>query len=117
MQYSQRTGDLVSVVRWSDFYTTAQLRNAPYSPSLVRFDGSKVRAVRRRFPHCRSVPQTHILSETGPDKKTERDRLIGRTAPARAPAPSSTWTVNDAGMPFPATSREWEGTSSRTSRL
>ena len=28
--YHERTGDLISVVRWSDFYTGPELRNNPY---------------------------------------------------------------------------------------
>jgi DNA-binding CsgD family transcriptional regulator len=33
--YPQRTGDLVSVIRWSDFYTASQLKNAPFYTDYI----------------------------------------------------------------------------------
>jgi DNA-binding CsgD family transcriptional regulator len=33
--YPERTGDLLSVIRWSDFYTAAQLKNAPFYAEYV----------------------------------------------------------------------------------
>jgi DNA-binding CsgD family transcriptional regulator len=37
--YAQRTGDLASVVRWSDFYTPTELCNAPLYAEFYRPDG------------------------------------------------------------------------------
>jgi DNA-binding CsgD family transcriptional regulator len=39
-EYRRRTGDLTSVLRWSDFYTTAELKNAPAYVEVFRSYGA-----------------------------------------------------------------------------
>src|SRR5882757_6609734 len=73
--YPHRTGDLLSVVRWSDFYTPAQLRNAPWFAEFIGAHGTRY-GLHASFP---TVPgqfrKLTFWRSTGPDF-TERDRLI-----------------------------------------
>ena len=74
--YSARTGDLASVIRWSDFYTSSELKNAPFYAEYL--DARPTRQVR----HVRPAPDR---SRAGPDAScsrrsnrdfSERDRLV-----------------------------------------
>ncbi len=73
--YPHRTGDLTSAVRWSDFYTTAQLHNTPLFTDYFGPEGWK-HALHLSFPtlpgHYRKIS---FWRRTGLDF-TERDRLV-----------------------------------------
>ena len=40
-RHIQRTGDMVSVLRWSDFYSPSELNNAPYYAEYLRPMGDR----------------------------------------------------------------------------
>jgi DNA-binding CsgD family transcriptional regulator len=74
-RYMQRTGDLVSVLRWSDFYSTSAMKNAPYYAEYLRPMGDL---------HALIVPlpaepgrrrQLSLDRDSGPDFG-ENDRLV-----------------------------------------
>ena len=74
-RYIQRTGDMVSVLRWSDFYSPAALKNAPYYAEYLRPMGDL---------HALIVPlpaepgrrrQLSLDRDSGPDFD-ENDRII-----------------------------------------
>jgi DNA-binding CsgD family transcriptional regulator len=73
--YPQRTGDLASVVRWSDFYTPAELHNTPIFAEFWRSEGVK-HGMHMAFPtlpgHFRKIS---FWRDAGPDFN-ERDRLV-----------------------------------------
>jgi DNA-binding CsgD family transcriptional regulator len=73
--YPHRTGDLASVVRWSDFYTAAQLRNVPMFSEFFGRDGFNhgMHASLSGLPG--PVRKITFWRGTGPDF-TERDRLV-----------------------------------------
>jgi DNA-binding CsgD family transcriptional regulator len=74
-QYRQRTGDLTSVLRWSDFYTASELKNAPAYAECFRSYGA--------WHHMGvelATPSSHdrrlmFWRDSGADF-SERDRLI-----------------------------------------
>jgi DNA-binding CsgD family transcriptional regulator len=73
--YPHRTGDLTSAVRWSDFYTAAELHKAPMFAEYLGPDGWKY-GLHLTFPaqpgHFRKIS---FWRRTGWDF-TERDRLV-----------------------------------------
>lgn len=73
--YPQRTGDLASVVRWSDFYTPAELHNTPIFADFWRSEGVK-HGMHMSFPalpgHFRKIS---FWRDVGSDFN-ERDRLV-----------------------------------------
>jgi DNA-binding CsgD family transcriptional regulator len=73
--YPHRTGDLASVVRWSDFYTAAQLRNVPLFVEFYAPEGQR-NGLHASFPaqpgHMRKIT---FWRDGGPDF-AERDRLV-----------------------------------------
>jgi DNA-binding CsgD family transcriptional regulator len=73
--YPDRTGDLVSVTLWSDFYSFSDLRNAPMYADLYRPEG-------RRHSMLVSLPappghtrRLQLWRDSGSDF-SERDRLV-----------------------------------------
>jgi DNA-binding CsgD family transcriptional regulator len=73
--YPRRTGDWTSAVRWSDFYSAAQLRGAPMFAEFFRPEG-QMNGMHASFPtrpgHMLKVT---LWREFGADF-TERDRLV-----------------------------------------
>jgi len=73
--YSDRTGDLRTPVRWSDFYTPAQLRNNAHYAEYRRADGFG-HGIHLAFPSPPGiVRKLSLWREPGHDF-SERDRLI-----------------------------------------
>ncbi len=73
--YPQRTGDLVRVVRWSDFYTPTQLGNVPMFAEFFGRDGFK-HGMHVSFPTLPGrIRKITFWRGAGPDF-TERDRLV-----------------------------------------
>jgi DNA-binding CsgD family transcriptional regulator len=74
-EYPHRTGDLVTVVRWSDFYTQRELRNVPLIAEFFGRDGM-THGMHASFP---TLPgqMRKISFWRGPGSDfTERDRLV-----------------------------------------
>jgi DNA-binding CsgD family transcriptional regulator len=71
--YPARTGDTVSVLRWSDFYTAYELNNVPYYAEYLRPIGDKY-VVNVNLPTALGGTLT-LYRKSGPDF-TERDRLV-----------------------------------------
>lgn len=75
-QYLDRSGDVVSVLRWSDIYTTSELKNAPFHAEYRRTDRFSV-----SVPMPRSGPgrtrRLFLTRESEPDF-SERDLLLLR---------------------------------------
>lgn len=73
--YAQRTGDLFSVVRWSDFFTVSELRNDRLYAEFFAVDGTK-RGLHGSFParpgHFRKISFWRDVDL----EFAERDRLI-----------------------------------------
>jgi DNA-binding CsgD family transcriptional regulator len=74
--YAERTGDFTTVVRWSDFYSSAELREQPaYADFFFAHDGT-THALHASLPalpgHFRKIT---FWRAGGPDF-TERDRLV-----------------------------------------
>jgi DNA-binding CsgD family transcriptional regulator len=73
--YPDRTGDLISVVRWSDFYTQRELRNAPHYVNHLGPNGDR-HGMHIAFP-CPpgQMRKISFWRTVGPDF-SERDRLV-----------------------------------------
>lgn len=73
--YHERTGNYAAVIRWSDFYTPNQLRNASFYTDFPELNPS-VHGLHAAFPiapgHFRKIS---FWRDTGSDF-TERDRLV-----------------------------------------
>jgi DNA-binding CsgD family transcriptional regulator len=73
--YIQRTGDLSTPIRWSDFYTPVALRNAPMYAEYYRPMGDSYN-IRLHLPTLPGQVRCLALYRcAGPDF-TERDRLV-----------------------------------------
>jgi DNA-binding CsgD family transcriptional regulator len=73
--YQQRTGDLTSVLRWSDFYTTSELHNAPaYAEYFGRHGWKHSMIVELPTPSC-DDRRLLFWRSSGADFN-ERDKLI-----------------------------------------
>jgi DNA-binding CsgD family transcriptional regulator len=73
--YPERTGDLVSVVRWSDFYTPTQLRSTPLIAEYLGPQGLKHSMGMLLSTASGHTRRINIFRDTGSDF-SERDRLI-----------------------------------------
>jgi len=72
--YPERTGDLASVVRWSDFYTPTQLRSAPLIAEYLGPQGCKHSIGMLLSSSPGRSRRINIFRDTGSDF-SERDRL------------------------------------------
>lgn len=73
--YPERTGDLLTPVRWSDFYTRAQLRNTAHYTDYRRPDGIE-HGLHLAIPAPAGIVRKVSLWR-GPGREfSERDRLV-----------------------------------------
>jgi DNA-binding CsgD family transcriptional regulator len=73
--YPHRTGDLVSVVRWSDFHTSLELRNVPLIADFFGPDGW-VHGMHASFPTLPGHMRKITFWRGARADFTERDRLV-----------------------------------------
>jgi DNA-binding CsgD family transcriptional regulator len=73
--YPMRTGDLRTPVRWSDFYSPAQLRTTPHYADFRRVEGFE-RGLHLALPAPPGVYRKISLWRRKGSDFTERDRLI-----------------------------------------
>jgi DNA-binding CsgD family transcriptional regulator len=73
--YPDRTGDLTSAVRWSDFYTAAQLHNTPLFTDYFGPEGWR-HALHLSFPTLRGHYRKISFWRRSGSDFTERDRLV-----------------------------------------
>jgi DNA-binding CsgD family transcriptional regulator len=73
--YPHRTGDLASVVRWSDFYTNAELHNSPLFVEFYALEGRKY-GLHASFPTLPGQMRKITFWRNGDPDFTERDRLV-----------------------------------------
>jgi DNA-binding CsgD family transcriptional regulator len=73
--YPHRTGDLTSVVRWSDFYTTAELHNTPLFTDYFGPEGWK-HGLHLSFPTLPGHYRKISFWRRTEWEFTERDRLV-----------------------------------------
>ena len=74
--YPELSGDIVSVVRWSDFYTSAQLRNHPLVAEFFGGQHGITHAMHLSLPALPGHQRKISFWRTGGRDFTERDRLV-----------------------------------------